>query len=72
MLPCKQRQWLAGQEGFSQLQVLGGAAFSVVGDRPVSGSLRLSYRGMLEVAVCLYMSLYLHRLWSYFKFRALP
>lgn len=71
MLPCKQRQQLAGQQGFSRLQVLGGTAFSVVGDRPVSDSLRLSYRGMLEVAVCLYMSLYLHRRWSYFKY-ALP
>lgn len=63
MLPCKQIEvrWVSS----------GGAASYVVGDRPVSDCRRLSYRGALEEAVCLHMSLYLHRLWPYIKFRAL-
>lgn len=72
MLACKQRQQPAGQEGSPQLQVLGGAASSVAGDRTDSDCLRLGYRAALEEAVCLHMSLYLHRLWPYIKFSAHP
>lgn len=79
MSPCKQEsEWLAGRSGggffcFTFLEVLL-LLWLEEGWRgwPVPDCLRLSYRGALEEAVCLHTSLYLHRLWLYIKFRALP
>lgn len=66
MLPCKQGQRL---RWIFLLQVLLAAISSR--DWSASHCLRLSYRGPLEEAVCLHMSLYLHRLLPYIKFKAL-
>lgn len=40
--------------------------------RSVSDCLRFGFRGVLEEAVCLHTSFYLHRLWPSIKFWVLP